>query len=170
MASIQPSNDQLKLTPRHYDSYPPKFINMITRILILISIPTLFLSACGGGGQDAFSSTATTRCAETYSYQANWRINGSFATFQRLDGKVGVPMTATLTLSGLSPAQCVGLQTFALGKGVVLPKGLTLNATTGTISGTPTEAKILEGVPIVEVFFPGFQFGSDTLSTLYIEP
>lgn len=48
-------------------------------------------------------------------------------------GKVGVPYSASLTVTGgKSP------YTFATKNGSTLPSGLTLNATTGRLSGTPT--------------------------------
>jgi formylglycine-generating enzyme required for sulfatase activity len=52
-------------------------------------------------------------------------------------GKVASPYTTNLTVSGGKPAY-----TYVLKNGSVLPAGLTLNNSTGVISGTPTSASV----------------------------
>ena len=64
---------------------------------------------------------------------ANNNTPSSF-TYGSASGTVGTPMTVSIT----TPA--AGATYYTLGVGAILPTGLTLNSTTGTITGTPTAA------------------------------
>lgn len=54
---------------------------------------------------------------------------------KKVSGEVGVPLTLPLTTTGGQ-----GSKTFALASGGTLPAGLSLNPSTGVITGTPTKA------------------------------
>lgn len=137
---------------------------------VSLGLAALLASCGGGGGGPSDSNPTVKRCSDTYSFAPRWYLNGSFAPTQRLDGKVGEAFRATLELKDLQPAACVGLQSFQLGPGVTLPRGLQLDTATGTVSGVPLEAKELAGTSVVEVVFPGFNTGTTALTTLSIAP
>ena len=62
-------------------------------------------------------------------------------------GKVASPYTTNLTVTGGKPTY-----NYVLKNGSVLPSGLTLNNSTGTISGTPTSASVGFGGVLVTTF------------------
>jgi hypothetical protein len=133
---------------------------MRTSIVILAS---LVLAGCGGGGsnQPVACSTQTTLVIST-----TWNSNGTNGS--SVSGKVGVPLTATPTITGI-PATCLGKETFAVGNSLSLPRGLTLDATTGVISGTPTQAISIGANGLVQMQLPGYN-KVDLLAIITILP
>jgi hypothetical protein len=85
----------------------------LTSGVALLSILFMFLSGCGGGGTSLSSPVSIT-------------------TISLPTGQVGTAYSATLTATGGTAPY-----TWSLASGT-LPAGLSLNASTGTITGTPT--------------------------------
>lgn len=95
------------------------------RSLLTIDVPVgvaLFLSVCATTGCGSYATTQVTPSAATL----------AFTTSTLPDGLMGIPYSATLTATGGTTPY-----TWSLSSGT-LPAGLSLNASTGAISGTPT--------------------------------
>lgn len=112
----------------------------------------LILSACGSGGD----TTSLTDISQ--SITSSWNSNGTISS--NVSGKVGVPLVATPTIAGI-PLSAKGQETFAVNSGTSLPTGLTLNTTTGVITGTPTQAISMAGPSLsgglVKMQLPGYR-------------
>lgn len=91
-------------------------------------------AACGGGGGDDRCSDST-----TLFLSLSWTVNG-VANQSIIQGRVGQPLVADPVLTGL-PASCVGKVAYSLPAANVLAPGITLDSSTGRISGTATQAK-----------------------------
>jgi Putative Ig domain len=123
--------------------------------LLIPALLTLVLASCGGSGDGG----GPDRCsAETVLViNTSWNSNGSVD--KTVQGKLGVPLVATPTVSGIPPS-CAGKQTFAVNTGISLPAGLSLNTATGVISGTPTQTVSIAGPSccggLVTMQLPGY--------------
>ena len=112
----------------------------------LLSAVIALLAACGSSdGPSACSSS-------TLVITSSWTSNG-VTTTDTLAGQVGVALIATPTIIGI-PASCLGQETF--GGNAALPAGLSLNTTTGVISGTPTLASGVGANGLVKLQLPGY--------------
>ena len=97
------------------------------------------LASCGGGGSDGDACNAvgvnpiTTTWAVTGGEYNPPRYAGQIVV-----GRVGVALSARPVHANMLPS-CVGKGVYSLGSDAApLPAGLSLNAATGEISGTPT--------------------------------
>jgi hypothetical protein len=106
------------------------------------------VASCGGGGGGGAggSACASGNIVATFSYPAG------------LNGNVGTMLTATPQISGV-PASCTGSLNFAVDSGI-LPSGMTLNSSTGVISGVPTAGGVyLFNIRMTVNNFSGFLSG-----------
>ena len=108
-------------------------------LLVVTSISLAVLSACGGGNEACSTQEALT-------------ITGTAYPERKVETPVGVAISPlTPALAGI-PASCLGAKRFEVSASLAqLPRGITLDAVSGTISGTPTEAtpfKIVNGTQI----------------------
>lgn len=114
--------------------------------LIVATMAAAFVTACGGGGNDADEPCSS---ATGLSLGMSWVSNG-VPTGNHVIGKVGQPLAADPLITGL-PASCSGKVGFSLGINTLpsgpsaLPPGLSLDSHTGRISGTPTQAFGISG-------------------------
>ena len=127
----------------------------------------LMLAGCGGGGGNSSGTTACSTDAALL-ISTTWNSNGTLASV--VNGHLNVPLTATPTFTGI-PSSCMGKQSFFVGSGGTpeLPSGLTLNATTGIISGTPTQAISIGANGLVQIKLPGYN-PTDVLNIISILP
>jgi hypothetical protein len=129
--------------------------------LSLFGLPlAVALASCGGGGDED-------QCASVsaFSITTTWTVTGGAynpppVRDQMVEGHVGVPLNATPVHVGV-PAGCAGKGTYTLGSAAYpLPAGLSLNSSTGQISGTPTVAGSTTGggtdTGAVRLSFPGY--------------
>jgi len=118
------------------------------RLLALSS--TVLLAACGGGGGDS----GTTACSslKVLNISTQWNTGGTLGT--TIEGKVGQPLTSTPVITGV-PDSCVADEHFSSVAGT-LPAGLSLNAQTGEVSGTPTQALSTGATGMVQLELPGY--------------
>jgi hypothetical protein len=132
----------------------------------------LLLAACGGGGGGDSGEQACT--SSTFFFNTTWTVTGGtlLAGGTQIVGRVGVPFSAKPVHAGI-PAGCVGRGTYSIGPLFPAQSGLTLNATTGEISGTPVAAgggsNAGTSIGSVVLSFPGFG-SSVVLQTLRIDP
>jgi len=134
----------------------------------------LLLHACGGGGGDGGAA-----CGEQgFGFTTTWTgTGGSYNPSPFMDqivvGKVAVPLSAKPVHDGV-PQACVSKGTYMLGNPTFpLPAGLTLNAATGEIAGTPTAPADVTGggtdTGMVRFSFPGYG-STRVLARLKIDP
>ena len=122
----------------------------------------LVLSSCGGGGGGTGACSSETSLTIT----SKWNSNGSVSS--SVSGKVGVSLVATPVITGV-PSSCSGQATFAVTSGVSLPAGLSMDTTTGVISGTPTKGISIAGPQLVTMQLPGYS-AVVVLDTINIAP
>ena len=115
--------------------------------VVFFHLLAVVLSACGGGDED------TALCSsQAFSVSVQWNSNGSLA--RGVTGTKGMPLVATPVVTGL-PESCKAQTSYSqVGTGELFP-GLSLNTSTGVISGTPTQAVILSG-PRVQMQVSGY--------------
>ena len=104
----------------HTPKATPKAALTTCACAILAAAAAAFISGCSGAGDGNALSRPTTL---------------SISTTSLASGQVGTPYSATLTASGGTPPYQWSVSSGAL------PPGLTLAASTGVISGTPTTAE-----------------------------
>lgn len=124
-------------------------------MMSLVLSTAVLLGACGGGGSDSSACSSD----KTLNINLSWNSNG-VNTRATVVGKVGQPLAADPVLSGL-PASCVGRVTYHVTE-PSLPVGVSVDATTGHLSGTPTTVFSSALPSIVTVQPEGF--GSATYS------
>jgi hypothetical protein len=118
--------------------------------LLHILLPFVLVS-CGGGG-DGDPAPCSTEAV--LFIQTTWSANGIVGP--RIDAKVNVPLLATPTIRGIPPS-CQGQGRFSLGSNVALPTGLSLNASSGVVLGTPTQTISVGAPHLVELSLPGYR-------------
>ena len=134
-------------------SVPMKFANeKLNRFVLSAGVLTTaaLLTACGGGDKPCSTDQTLT-------------ITGTAYPKSTIQAQLGVPMTPiTPVLAGI-PASCQGEKRFELfslnSHFSALPEGITLDARTGTISGTPTSlspTKTVGGGPFPISTLSGF--------------
>jgi len=121
----------------------------------------MLLSGCGGGGSDASSPCA----GQAFAFTTTWTVTGgsynpSGFGDQIVVANVGVQLSAKPVHAGV-PQSCAGKGAYTLGNAAYpLPAGLTLNATTGEIAGTPTATADVSGggtdTGMIRLTFPGY--------------
>ena len=120
------------------------------RFPTLLVLPlTAALTSCGGGGSDPTPCSSAAALGIT----AVWNSNGTVA--QTLEGKVGVPLSAKPIITGV-PDSCIADEHFSTTTPPSLPAGLSLNAQTGEITGTPTQQLSTGATGMVQLELPGF--------------
>ena len=130
------------------------------RVVAVIAF-MLALSSCGGGSDGVEEACA----AGAFAVTTTWTVvGGSYnpppILDQTVQGRVGVALSAKPVHTGI-PSSCVGKGTYTLGSDMFpLPSGLSLNATTGEMSGLPTAVGSTSGggtdTGAVRLSFPGF--------------
>jgi len=133
----------------------------IFSIIFKSSLMVIFISllvACGSSDDPSACST------QSIVITTSWDSNGGIST--NVNGQVGIALTATPTITGI-PASCQGQETFS--SNVTLPTGLTLNSSTGVISGIPTQVVSIGANGIVKMSLPGYS-DVDLLSIITIYP
>jgi len=127
----------------------------IARVIAAATVAVLtLLAACGGSNDRCNDSTGL-------SFSVSWTVNG-VVNQAFIRGRVGQPLIADPVYDGL-PSSCIGKVTVRLPFDA-LPKGLTLDSSTGRISGTATEPKSLRSSTILTLqpegyFEANFPFG-----------
>ena len=129
-------NDDLRMTrfSTAMKSHAQTGRHALRTIAAMVTLASAALvAACGGGSGDD-------RCSESTNLflSVSWTVNG-VVNQSIIQGRVGQPLVADPVISGL-PATCIGRVTYRLLPDVLAP-GLTLNASTGRISGTATQPK-----------------------------
>lgn len=115
---------------------------------LLVLPMTAMLASCGGGSDPVPCSSLT-----VLSITAVWNSNGTLA--ETLEGKVGVPLSAKPVITGV-PDSCVAGEHFTTTAPPSLPAGLLLNAQTGEVTGTPTQALSTGATGMVQLALPGY--------------
>jgi hypothetical protein len=105
------------------------------RFTLLAFASAAVLSACGGGGDDDGPCGG----AGTLSLNVTYEVNGALVDPTRTTVLTrGSPVLAVPRAVGL-PAACAGKERITHRVLGSVPTGLSVNATTGAFSGTPTE-------------------------------
>jgi Putative Ig domain len=131
---------------------------------LLILLLTFVLSSCGGGGDNVLPCSTE----KSFTIQTIWSPNVTAGT--RIDAKVNVPLVATPTVTGI-PASCKGQERFAVGafSPVKLPVGLSIDAATGVISGTPVQVGSFGSSHFIDLLLPGYG-AVEVLSVISVTP
>lgn len=112
----------------------------------------MVLTACGGGSKTSDASCST---LPSFSVYISWNINGVVYPGKSISGKIGVPLVATPVITGI-PSSCQGKETYAKGSSA-FPAGLSLNTSTGVVSGTPTGTSGYVSAPsFINLILPGY--------------
>jgi hypothetical protein len=132
---------------------------MMLRTGVIIAA-TGFVAACGGGSADESA------CAPgaVISVTTTWSVTGGqYNPPPYRDtivvGRVGTALSAKPVHTGI-PAGCVGKGVYSTGNSLPLPPGLSLNPSTGEVSGIPTAKDDFSGggtsFGAVRLTIPGF--------------
>ncbi len=136
------------------------YLNTLIKTLktIVISTSAVIIVACGGGGSDPVPTpTPITGCAGA-SYTPTISYNAIAPT-------VGVAVNAA-PISAV-PSACAGSVSYSIASGA-LPAGLSLNTSTGVISGTPTSAQTANFA--VSMTVTGYSAVSSSAITVVVSP
>jgi len=109
---------------------------------------TAVLASCGGGSDASSCSSAA-----ALNITAVWNSNGTIA--KTLEGKLGVPLSAKPIITGV-PDSCMAGEHFLTTTPPSLPAGLSLNAQTGEITGTPTQELSTGATGMVQLELLGY--------------